>query len=209
MRAARHYHHEVVKGDWQKDGRFCLLDTPLIDLEGKTLGIIGYGTIGKRVGEIAKVFGMTVLIAEHQNKPPRNSDYSAFDDVLAKSDVITLHCPLTEQTQHLVNADSIAKMTKKPLIINVARGGVVDSQVVADAVTQGKLLGYGADVFEHEPIKDNDPLLTLKDHPRVIFTPHNAWGSVNAQLNLWDILCQQVQEFTQLSHKGNNENNGK
>lgn len=204
MRAARHYHHEVVKGDWQKDGRFCLLDTPLIDLEGKTLGIIGYGTIGKRVGEIAKVFGMTVLIAEHQNKPPRNSDYSAFDDVLAHSDVITLHCPLTEQTQHLVNADSIAKMTKKPLIINVARGGVVDSQAVADAVTQGKLLGYGADVFEHEPIKDNDPLLTLKDHPRVIFTPHNAWGSINAQLNLWDILCQQVQEFIQLSHKGNN-----
>ncbi|MBP6485862.1 MAG: D-2-hydroxyacid dehydrogenase, partial [Moraxella sp.] len=202
MRAARHYHHEVVHGDWQKDGRFCLLDTPLIDLEGKTLGIIGYGTIGKRVGEIAKVFGMTVLIAEHQNRPPRNSDYSAFDDVLAQSDVITLHCPLTEQTQHLVNANTIAKMTKKPLIINVARGGVVDSQAVADAVTQGKLLGYGADVFEDEPIKDNDPLLILKDHPRVIFTPHNAWGSVNAQLNLWDILCQQVQEFTQLSHKG-------
>jgi glycerate dehydrogenase len=122
--------------------------------------------------------------------------------VLAQSDVITLHCPLTEQTQHLVNANTIAKMTKKPLIINVARGGVVDSQAVADAVTQGKLLGYGADVFEDEPIKDNDPLLILKDHPRVIFTPHNAWGSVNAQLNLWDILCQQVQEFTQLSHKG-------
>ena len=101
MRAARHYHHEVVHGDWQKDGRFCLLDTPLIDLEGKTLGIIGYGTIGKRVGEIAKVFGMTVLIAEHQNRPPRNSDYSAFDDVLAQSDVITLHCPLKIGRAHV------------------------------------------------------------------------------------------------------------
>lgn len=197
MRATRHYHHQVVNGDWQQDGKFCLLDTPLIDLEGKTLGIIGYGTIGKRVAEIANVFGMTVLIAEHRGKSPRNSDYTAFDEVLAHSDVITLHCPLTEDTKHLINADTIRKMTKQPLLINVARGGVVDSQAVAVAVHQGKLLGYGSDVFEQEPISDDDPLLTLKDHPRVIFTPHNAWGSVNAQLKLWDIVCEQVADFIQ------------
>ena len=195
MRAGRHYHNQVVNGDWQADGRFCLLDTPLIDLEGKTLGIIGYGTIGKRVAEIAKVFGMTVLIAEHQGKPPRNNEYTAFDDVLTQSDIITLHCPLTDDTHHLINRDTIAKMAKKPLIVNVARGGVVDSQAVVEAINGDNLLGYASDVFEAEPIGDDDPLLTLKDHPRVIFTPHNAWGSVNAQLKLWAILCQQIEDF--------------
>ena len=195
MRASRHYHNQVVQGEWQTDGRFCLLGTPLIDLEGKTLGIIGYGTIGKRVAEIAKVFGMRVLIAEHQGRVPRNSDYTAFDDVLGKSDIITLHCPLTAATHHLINDETIAKMAKQPLIVNVARGSVVDSGAVVDAVNAGKILGYASDVFEDEPIRDDDPLLTLRDHPRVMLTPHNAWGSVNAQLTLWSILCEQVQRF--------------
>ena len=195
MRASRHYHNQVVQGDWQTDGRFCLLGTPLIDLEGKTLGIIGYGTIGKRVAEIAKVFGMRVLIAEYQGRVPRNSDYTAFDDVLGKSDIITLHCPLTAATHHLINDETIAKMAKQPLIVNVARGSVVDSGAVVDAVNAGKILGYASDVFEDEPIRDDDPLLTLRDHPRVMLTPHNAWGSVNAQLTLWSILCEQVQRF--------------
>ena len=195
MRASRHYHNQVVQGEWQTDGRFCLLGTPLIDLEGKTLGIIGYGTIGKRVAEIANVFGMRVLIAEHQGRVPRNSDYTAFDDVLGKSDIITLHCPLTAATHHLINDETIAKMAKQPLIVNVARGSVVDSGAVVDAVNAGKILGYASDVFEDEPIRDDDPLLTLRDHPRVMLTPHNAWGSVNAQLTLWSILCEQVQRF--------------
>ncbi|MFW2178255.1 MULTISPECIES: D-2-hydroxyacid dehydrogenase [unclassified Moraxella] len=195
MRAVRHYHNQVVSGNWQADGRFCLLDTPLIDLEGKTLGIIGYGTIGKRVAEIAKVFGMNVLIAEHQGKLPRNSDYTAFDEVLAKSDIITLHCPLTDDTQHLINTDTLSKMAKKPLLVNVARGGVVESFAVAQAVQDGQLMGYASDVFEYEPMTDDDPLLSLAHHPRVIFTPHNAWGSVNAQLKLWDIVCEQVTDF--------------
>ena len=195
MRASRHYHNQVVQGDWQTDGRFCLLGTPLIDLEGKTLGIIGYGTIGKRVAEIANVFGMRVLIAEYQGRVPRNSDYTAFDDVLGKSDIITLHCPLTAATHHLINDETIAKMAKQPLIVNVARGSVVDSGAVVDAVNAGKILGYASDVFEDEPIRDDDPLLTLRDHPRVMLTPHNAWGSVNAQLTLWSILCEQVQRF--------------
>ena len=195
MRASRHYHNQVVQGDWQTDERFCLLGTPLIDLEGKTLGIIGYGTIGKRVAEIANVFGMRVLIAEHQGRVPRNSDYTAFDDVLGKSDIITLHCPLTAATHHLINDETIAKMAKQPLIVNVARGSVVDSGAVVDAVNAGKILGYASDVFEDEPIRDDDPLLTLRDHPRVMLTPHNAWGSVNAQLTLWSILCEQVQRF--------------
>ena len=195
MRAGIHYHQKVADGTWLANGNFCLLDIPLIDLEDKTLGIIGVGTIGKRVTEIARAFGMTVLWADHQGQAPRNEDYTAFDDVLARADVITLHCPLNEQTQHLISKDTLAKMTKQPLIVNVARGGIVDSQALAEAINNEQIIGYASDVFEQEPIANDDSLLTLADHPRVIFSPHNAWGSKSAQETLWQMLSKQVAEF--------------
>ena len=195
LRAGIHYHQKVADGSWQANGNFCLLDIPLVDLEGKTLGIIGVGTIGKRVTEIARAFGMTVLWSEHQGRVPRNSDYTAFDDVLARSDVISLHCPLNEHTQHLINKDTLAKMDKQPLLVNVARGGIVDTQALADAIDNEQIMGYASDVFEQEPIADNDPLLSLSQHPRVIFSPHNAWGSKSAQETLWQILSGQVTDF--------------
>ncbi|CAN6961744.1 D-2-hydroxyacid dehydrogenase [Psychrobacter okhotskensis] len=195
MRASIHYHQKVVDGTWQGNGNFCLLDIPLIDLEDKTLGIIGVGTIGKRVTEIARAFGMSVLWAEHQGRAPRNEDYTTFEDVLAQSDVLSLHCPLNEQTQHLINADTLAKMAKQPLIVNVARGGVVDSQALTDAINNEQIIGYASDVFEQEPITDEDPLLSISDHPRVIFSPHNAWGSKSAQETLWEMLSKQVADF--------------
>ncbi len=195
MRAGIHYHQKVADGTWLANGNFCLLDIPLIDLEDKTLGIIGIGTIGKRVTEIARAFGMTVLWAEHQGRAPRSDEYTAFDEVLARADVISLHCPLNEQTEHLINKDTLAKMSKQPLIVNVARGGVVDSQALTDAINNEQILGYASDVFEQEPIADNDPLLSLSDHPRVIFSPHNAWGSKSAQETLWQILSKQVADF--------------
>lgn len=195
MRAGLHYHQKVVDGSWQQDGNFCLIDVPLMDLEDKTLGIIGVGTIGKRVSEIARAFGMTVLWAEHQGQTPRSEDYTAFDDVLARSDVISLHCPLTDDTKHLINQNTLNKMRKKPLIINVARGGIVDSQAVVTALNNEQILGYGSDVFEQEPIAVDDLLLTISDHPRVVFSPHNAWGSIAAQQKLWQMLSQQVGEF--------------
>ena len=195
MRAGIHYHQKVADGTWLANGNFCLLDIPLIDLENKTLGIIGVGTIGKRVTDIARAFGMTVLWAEHQGQAPRNDDYTAFDDVLACADVITLHCPLNEKTQHLINKDTLAKMTKQPLIVNVARGGIVDSQALTDAINSEQIIGYASDVFEQEPIASDDPLLTLTNHPRVIFSPHNAWGSKSAQETLWQMLSKQVTEF--------------
>ncbi|MBH0065788.1 D-2-hydroxyacid dehydrogenase [Psychrobacter sp. SZ93C1] len=195
MRAGIHYHQKVSDGTWQAKGDFCLLDIPLIDLEDKTLGIIGVGTIGKRVTEIARAFGMNVLWAEQQGRAPRNDDYTAFEDVLAQSDVLSLHCPLNAQTQHLINADTLAKMTKQPLIVNVARGGIVDSQALTDAINNEQIIGYASDVFEQEPIANNDPLLSLKNHPRVIFSPHNAWGSKSAQETLWQMLSKQVADF--------------
>ena len=197
LRAGVYYHDKVSDGSWEQAGSFCLMDVPLIDLEDKTLGIIGIGTIGKRVTEIAKAFGMKVLWAEHQGKQPRNDDYTDFDTVLETSDVISLHCPLTEQTKHLINQDTLAKMTKKPLVVNVARGGVVDSQAMTDAVQSGQVMGYATDVFEQEPTTKDDPLLQLakQNHPRVVFSPHNAWGSQAAQEKLWEILSEQVSEF--------------
>lgn len=195
MRAGVYYHEKVIDGSWRANGNFCLLDIPLIDLEDKTLGIIGVGTIGKRVTEIARAFGMTVLWAEHQGRTPRNSDYTAFDEVLACSDVISLHCPLNEHTQHLISKDTLAKMAKQPLLVNVARGGIVDSQALTDAINNEQIMGYASDVFEREPMLDNDPLLGLAEHPRVIFSPHNAWGSESAQETLWQILSKQVADF--------------
>ena len=195
MRASIHYHQKVADGTWRDNGNFCLLDIPLIDLEDKTLGIIGAGHIGKRVTEIARAFGMTVLWAEHQGRMPRNEDYTAFEEVLAQSDVISLHCPLNEQTKHLINKDTLAKMARQPLIVNVARGGIVDSQALTDAIHSEQIIGYATDVFEQEPISADDPLLGLADHPRVIFSPHNAWGSKSAQETLWQILSKQVTDF--------------
>tara|TARA_R110002051_G_scaffold12239_1_gene43142 strand:- start:2412 stop:3350 length:939 start_codon:yes stop_codon:yes gene_type:complete len=195
MRAGLHYHNKVIDGTWVEDGNFCLLDIPLIDLEDKTLAIIGIGTIGKRVTDIARAFGMTVLWAEHQGRTPRNDDYTAFDEVLACADVISLHCPLNDATKHLINKGTLAKMTKKPLLINVARGGIVDSQALTDAIHSEQILGYGSDVFEQEPIAEDDPLLSLGEHPRVVFSPHNAWGSKSAQETLWKMLSKQVSDF--------------
>lgn len=195
MRAGGYYHKQATDGSWQQDGKFCLVDTPIWDISGKTLGIIGYGNIGERVAQIAKSFGMTVLKAERQNKPPRDDSYTAFDEVLAQADVITLHCPLTDDTRHLVDDTFIAKLGKAPLLINVARGAVVDSQAVVKGLENGKLLGYATDVFENEPFLKNEPLIAIKDHPRTFFTPHNAWASINAQNKLWQILKDNVATF--------------
>lgn len=203
MRASKHYHQAVTEFDqdnsnpWARSGKFCLMDETLYDLEGKILGIIGMGAIGKRVAEIAKAFGMTVLIAERQGKTPRNENYTDFETVLAQANVISLHCPLTDATKHLINEQTIGKMVQKPLIVNVARGGVVDSQAMAKAVSNGSVFGYASDVFEVEPMSSADPLLQIASHPRVFFTPHNAWGSLSAQNRLWEILCKQVAEFVQ------------
>ncbi len=195
MRAGMYYHRAATDGSWQADGRFCMVDEPIFDLAGRTLGIIGAGSIGRRVGEIGGAFGMKVLYAERQGVMPRDAHYTAFNEVLAQSDVISLHCPLTAETHQLINDDSIAMMAKKPVIINVARGDIVCADSILRGLDSGQISGFGADVFSHEPFSDNDTYLQLKDHPRVHFTPHNAWGSLAAQERLWEILCEQVVAF--------------
>lgn len=193
MRAGIYYHNRV--GDeWQADGKFCLVEMPILDLAGKTLGVIGAGTLGKKVGQIATAFGMTVLYAERASKTPRDDSYTDFDTVLANSNILSLHCALTDDTHHLINQTTIAKMSKKPLIVNMARGAVVKTNDIVKALNDNAILGYASDVFETEPLLEKD-LLALKNHPRVFFTPHNAWASENTQKKLWGILCGQVDEF--------------
>lgn len=195
MRAAKHYHQVATDGTWQADGRFCLLDEPLLDLAGQTLGIIGAGSIGRRVGKLAQAFGMNVLYAERRGNAPRDASYTAFETVLADSHIISLHCPLTEDTERLINDQTIALMQKTPLIVNVARGAVVDGSSIVRALQSGQIFGYASDVFDHEPFDAADPLLSIMDHPRVLYTPHNAWGSLAAQHKLWQILSAQVSKF--------------
>lgn len=179
----------------QADGRFCLTEPTIFDLHNKTLGIIGVGNIAHRLSTLAKAFGMKVLWAERRGKTPRSEEYTDFDTVLAESDIISLHTPLTDETHHLINKKSIAKMVKKPLLMNLARGPIVDPQAIVDAINQNLLMGFVTDVFEAEPPEQNDPLLTICHHPRVLYTPHVAWASEFAQKKLWTILQTQISNF--------------
>lgn len=195
MRGLPQYASQAVDGSWQDDGRFCLNALPILELKGKTLGIVGTGTIGNRVAEIARVFGMNVLFAERRGREPRNNDYTKFEQVLAESDVITLHCPLTDETHHLINKETLAQMQRQPLLVNLARGAVVDDAAVAAALSDGTLRGFASDVFSPEPPARDNPLYTHASHPRVICTPHNAWSSMEAQARLWEQLCGYVNDF--------------
>ena len=197
LRGLKPYHTAVETGVWQADGRFCLTEPTLLDLHTRTLGIIGVGHIGKAITERAKAFGMRVLWAEREGKDPRNSDYTPFDQVLAQSDVLSLNCPLTPETHHLICKRTLAKMQRKPLLINVARGAVVDPQAVYDALQQDKLLGFATDVFEQEPPRKDDPLMQLAQHPRVLLTPHVAWASQYALDKLWKKVKEQIEQFIQ------------
>lgn len=195
LRGLKPYHQAVADGSWQADGRFCLTEPPILDLHGKTLGIIGVGDVGRALSTRAEAFGMKVLWAERRGKAPRNAQYHAFENVLTQADVLSLNCPLTEETRYLINRETLALMKPQALLINAARGPVVESQAVVEAIRSERLLGYCGDVFVQEPPAKDEALLSICEHPRVLFTPHIAWASEYAQKKLWKILSAQVQEF--------------
>ncbi|WP_296405575.1 NAD(P)-dependent oxidoreductase [Psychrobacter sp.] len=203
MRAGVNYHNKVKDGSWKQQDRADMMNADIIDLENLTLGLIGVGDIGKRVSKIAEAYGMKVLWAEHKGETPRNDSYTEFDTVLAESDVISLHCPLTEKTKHLIDDDAISKMAKTPIVINVARGKVVDTQALAKAIKAEKVLGFATDVFEREPADINDPIVQLANqpHPRVILSPHVGAASKASQVKLWEVVRNQVNQFVKESSK--------
>ena len=189
-----HYARLNRDGRWSENRDFCYWDTPLRELSGMTLGIVGLGNIGMSVARIAIAFGMEVfaLTSKEQTSLPEGLQKTSLDHLLAVSDILTLHCPLTESTREMVNAKSISKMKKGAIIINTGRGPLVNEQEVADALQSGHLAAYGADVLSVEPPSADNPLLHA---PNAYITPHIAWATFEARTRLMDIATANVRAF--------------
>jgi glycerate dehydrogenase len=188
------FHADVRNGAWQEATQFCLFTHPVNDLYGSKLGIIGHGAIGKAVEQIALAFGMKVLFAEHKGVSEIRPGYTAFDTVLRDSDVITLHLPLNTKTRHLIGTAEFSRMQKHALLINTARGGLVDESALMDALRSRHIGGAGFDVLVKEPPTGGNPLLEL-DLPNFILTPHIAWSGRTAMQTLADQLIDNIEAY--------------
>jgi glycerate dehydrogenase len=188
------YREDVANGRWAQVDQFCFFDHPIRDMFGATLGIIGEGALGQATAKIARAFGMKVLFADHA--PPKMPDveFTPFDQVLAQSDIISLHAPLTPDTRNLIGGKELRKMKRSAILINTSRGGLVDEQALAEALKQGVIGGAGFDVLTKEPPKDGNPLLELR-LPNFILTPHVAWASDGAMQFLADQLIDNIEAF--------------
>ena len=189
-----HYGRMNREGHWTQCPDFCYWDTPLLELAGKTIGIVGLGNIGKRVAAIARAFGMDVFAVTSKNSCdlPEGIQKTTFEGILAVSDILTLHCPLTPQTHHLINAESLASMKRGSILINTGRGPLVDEQAVAEALQSGYLLGYGADVLSQEPPLPDNPLLQCRN---AFITPHIAWATREARERLLQVTVNNLKAF--------------
>ncbi|SDH65310.1 2-hydroxyacid dehydrogenase [Pseudomonas panipatensis] len=173
------YQAAVRAGRWQQATQFCLLDFPIVELEGKTLGLLGHGELGSAVGRLAEAFGMRVLLGQLPGRPAR-PERLPLEQLLPQVDALSLHCPLNEQTRGMLGQRELDLMKPGAFLINTARGGLIDEQALADTLRRGHLGGAATDVLSVEPPKDGNPLLAA-DIPRLIVTPHNAWGSREAR----------------------------
>jgi glycerate dehydrogenase len=190
------YREDLQQGAWQKSTHFCILDHPIQDLNGSTLGIIGYGTLGRAVEKLARAFGMKILIAERKGAATTRDGRTPFSEVLRASDVVTLHTPLNSETRNLMGAEELAMMSRGALLINCARGGVVDEAALAEALREKRIAGAGVDVLTREPPRshgDSNPLLDA-DLPNLILTPHVAWASREAMQTLADQLISNIEK---------------
>ena len=188
------YMRDVATGKWQQSDKFFLDGAPIADLYGATLGIIGRGAAGEAVARLADAFGMRVLFAEHRGRPGVREGYSGFDKVLKSADAITLHCPLSAETDKLIGARELALMKRGALLVNTARGGLIDEAALVAALASGHLGGAGLDVLSEEPPTGGNPLLELA-LPNLIITPHTAWASAEAQQLLADQLVDVIEAW--------------
>ncbi len=189
------YREAVRAGRWLESGQFCFFDFPIRNLAGSTLGIVGAGALGRATAAIGRALGLRVLFAAHGNRAGASDDYVPFDTLLAQSDIISLHCPLTPATRHLIDAAAFARMTRRPLVINTARGGLVDEAALADALQSGQISGAGFDVASQEPLPAAHPFQAILGHPGFILTPHVAWASDEAMQTLADQLIDNIVAF--------------
>lgn len=184
----------VHQGQWPKHIGFCFWETPQMELAGKTMGIIGFGRIGRAVGRIAKAFGMEVLACNRSRcaEGEALAEYVDLDTLLAKSRIISLHCPQTPETVGLINRETISKMQDGAILLNTARGAVIDEAAVAEALCSGKLRGFAADVVSAEPIQDDNPLLTA---PNCVLTPHMAWAPIESRKRILRSATESIEGF--------------
>lgn len=190
----QHHSEEVHKGRWMRNRDFCFWDNTLIELEGKTIGLVGFGNTGQATAAIALGFGMKVLAytSKSQDKLPKGVCSVSLDELFSSSDIVSLHCPLTPDTRGLVNAERIAQMKPTAILINTSRGPVVDERALADALNAGRLYAAGVDVLSSEPPKEDNPLLTAKN---CYITPHIAWATKEARGRLMAITTENVRAF--------------
>lgn len=183
----------VFAGDWQNNPDFCFWKKPLTELAGKTMGLIGYGAIGQAVGRIALAFGMKLLVtARHPKQVPDGARFVALDALLREADVVSLHCPQTAENLHMIDAEALARMKDGAILLNTARGGLLDERAVAEALKAGKLGAFGADVVSKEPISADNPLLGA---PNCFLTPHIAWAPFETRVRLHRITAENIRRF--------------
>ena len=190
------YDDYVKSGAYSAQDRFSNFDRTFYDLEGKTWGIIGMGTIGRRVAGLAQAFGCRVIFYSASGKSTC-TDYERveFDTLLQESDILSLHCPLSDRTRGLINKDALSKMKKAAILVNVARGPVVDTQALYDALVADQISGAGLDVLEQEPMAKDNPLAQIKDSTKLIITPHMAWASLESRTHLVEEVAKNIEAF--------------
>lgn len=183
------YHQAVRSGRWQKAQQFCFLDYPIIELKGKTLGIVGFGNLGKGVAAVAEAFGMRVVVAA---RPGSTDDgRTHLEEILPRVDVLTLHCPLNEHTRGLIGRQALGRMKPTAFLINAARGGIVDEEALAEALINGTIAGAAVDVLSVEPPREGNPLLDT-DLPNLLVTPHVAWASREARQRIIEQTMENI-----------------
>ena len=189
-----HYAQENRQGRWTKNPDFCYWDFPHTELAGKTFGVVGLGNIGLRVAQIARAFGMKVkaLTSKKAETLPAGFAKASLEELLATSDILSLHCPLTDSTRHLINADTLRLMKPSAILINTGRGPLIDDHAVARALADRQLAAFCADVLTEEPPKADNPLLT---QPNAFITPHIAWASKEARIRLLQVATENVRAF--------------
>lgn len=187
-----HYAIANREGRWSRNPDFCYWDFPHTELAGKTFGIVGLGNIGQRVAQIALAFGMKVKAMSSKPALPAGIEKVSWEELLATSDILSLHCPLTERTHHLINSDTLRQMKSTAILINTGRGPLVDDQAVAIALSEGRLSAFCADVLTEEPPSIENPLLK---QPNAFITPHIAWASKEARIRLIQVATDNVRAF--------------
>lgn len=189
------YRESVLAGRWQQAAQFCYFDHPIHDLAGARLGIIGEGVLGQRVAELGRAFGMLPMFAAHKGVSGMGPLYTPWQQVLETADVITLHSPLTPRTRRMIAMPEFEAMKRRPLIVNTARGGLVDEADLVTALDRGLISGAGFDVTDGEPPAPDHPLMRAASRPNLILTPHVAWASDEAQQTLADQLIDNIENF--------------